>query len=149
MSENGRLKSLWNQNMIFAGTNFSGDRGCDLGLPALHRPDAGKQVFVATGNVYSVPQSYTACQNQTANLTSASSPRDATDPCAPRDLYQEAIIAFDTATGHINWVRQLSPLDAWNVACIAAANRNPGACPPNPGPDADFGMALSFVPRSA
>ncbi|KAL8748745.1 MAG: hypothetical protein Q9184_007112 [Pyrenodesmia sp. 2 TL-2023] len=146
--ENRRFRLLWNQNMIPAGANFSGAAiwGSQPSIDPVR-----KQVFVATGNVYSVPESYTACQNQTGNRTSSSpaSPSDATDPCAPRDLYQEAILAFDTSTGRINWVHQLSPLDAWNVACLGISNRNPGACPPNPGPDADFGMAPSFVPRSA
>ncbi|KAL8919364.1 MAG: hypothetical protein Q9208_006817 [Pyrenodesmia sp. 3 TL-2023] len=147
-----RFRSLWNQDMIPTGANFSGAAvwGSQPSIDPVR-----KQVFVATGNVYSVPESYTACQNQTGgNRTSsssspASSPADVTDPCAPRDLYQEAILAFDTDTGRINWVHQLSPLDAWNVACLGISTRNPGACPPNPGPDADFGMAPSFVPRSA
>ncbi|KAL9019544.1 MAG: hypothetical protein Q9185_003164 [Variospora sp. 1 TL-2023] len=146
--ENRRFRLLWNQNMIPSGANFSGAAiwGSQPSIDPVRQ-----QVFVATGNVYSVPESYTTCQNQTTNRTSswpASSPGDATDPCAPRDLYQEAILAIDTTTGHINWVHQLSPLDAWNVACVGVANRNPGACPPNPGPDADFGMAPSYVPRS-
>ncbi|KAI4172814.1 MAG: hypothetical protein LQ346_008524 [Caloplaca aetnensis] len=147
--EKRRFRLLWNQNMIPAGSNFSGAAiwGSQPSIDPVR-----KQVFIATGNVYSVPASYTACQNRTANQTSSStsptSPADATDPCAPRNLYQEAVLAFDTATGRINWVRQLNPLDAWNVACLGVANRNPGACPPNPGPDVDFGMAPSFVPRS-
>lgn len=146
--EHRRFQLLWNQNMIPTGANFSGAAiwGSQPSIDPVRR-----QVFVATGNVYSVPESYTACQNHTGNRTSSSqvSPSGAIDPCAPRNLYQEAILAFDTTTGHINWVHQLSPLDAWNVACLGTSNRNPGACPPNPGPDADFGMAPSFIPRSA
>ena len=143
--EKGRFKLLWNQNMIPAGLNFSG--GAIWGSQPSIDPTRN-QVFAATGNVYSVPPSYTACQNQTANQTSGNSD-NATDPCAPPDLYQEAVLAFDTSTGRINWVHELSPLDAWNVACLDTDTPNPGACPPNPGPDADFGMAPTFVPRSA
>ncbi|KAI4158648.1 MAG: hypothetical protein L6R39_000503 [Caloplaca ligustica] len=143
--EKGHFRLLWNQKMIPAGLNYSG--AAIWGSQPSIDPTR-KQVFVATGNIYSVPESYTTCQNQTANRTSTS-PDNTTDPCAPPSLYQEAVIALDTATGNINWVHQLSPLDAWNVACVALANKNPGACPPNPGPDVDFGMAPSFVPRSA
>lgn len=81
--------------------------------------------------------------NQTSTLGA-----NTTDLCAP-DMYQEAVLAFDTCTGTINWVHVLSPVDAWNVACLSLANANPGACPPTPGPDADFGMAPSFIRRSA
>lgn len=146
-----KFKLLWNQVMIPAGANFSGAAiwGSQPSIDARRN-----QVFIATGNVYSVPDSYTACQNQTNQTSSSSSsstttsPTSASDPCAPSDLYQEAVLAMDTDTGHINWVHQLSPLDAWNVACVSTTNTNPGACPPNPGPDADFGMAPSFIPRS-
>jgi len=64
-------------------------------------------------------------------------------------VYAEAIIAFDLTTGLINWVMYLSPLDAWNVACEKAGALNPGSCPPDSGPDADFGTAPTFVPGSA
>jgi outer membrane protein assembly factor BamB len=65
-------------------------------------------------------------------------------------VYQEAVLALDLSTGRINWAKVLSPLDAWNVACIDGliGPTNPGAaaqCPETPGPDADFGMAPSFV----
>ncbi|KAL8705143.1 MAG: hypothetical protein Q9201_001746 [Fulgogasparrea decipioides] len=141
---NSRFRLLWNQNMIPSGLNFSG--AAIWGSQPSIDPTRN-QVFVATGNVYSVPPSYTACQNSTTNQASAA-PDNATDPCAPPGLFQEAVLAFDTATGHINWVHTLSPLDAWNVACSSGPHINPGACPPNPGPDADFGMAPSFVPGS-
>ena len=146
--EHNRFTSLWKQNMIPPGSNFSGASiwGSQPSIDPVR-----KQVFIATGNVYSVPSSYTACQNRTANTTS-NQPGNTTDPCAPPGVYQESVLAFDTATGHINWFRELSPLDAWNAACLPGfpfGNLNPGACPPNPGPDADFGMAPSFIPGSA
>ena len=144
-----RFRLLWSQTMVPAGSNFS---GVALWGSQPSIDPTRNQVFVATGNVYSVPPSYTACQNQTVNSTSSNLADNTTDPCAPPGLYQESVLAFDTATGHINWFHELSPLDAWVVACIPGfpgATPNPGACPPNPGPDADFGMAPSFVPRSA
>lgn len=148
--QHNQFTLLWTQDLAPAGANFSGVAAWGSQPPI---DPTRKQVFIGTGNVYSVPDSYTACSNSTANTTSKGSD-NSTDPCAPPDLYQESVIAFDTATGSINWFHELSPLDAWNVACLPAAagpggSVNPGACPPNPGPDADFGMAPSFVPGSS
>ncbi|MCJ1245918.1 hypothetical protein MMC30_003122 [Trapelia coarctata] len=136
-----RLKILWNQAMVPADSGFSGV-GVWGGQPSI---DADRQqVFIATGNVYSLPESAQECQNQTLNVVGLQR-----DPCTPPNVYAEAIVAFDLITGLINWVNQLSALDAWNVACTTPVQLNPGACPPNPGPDADFGMAPTFVPGSA
>ncbi|KAL8734376.1 MAG: hypothetical protein Q9166_001574 [cf. Caloplaca sp. 2 TL-2023] len=145
--ERNRFKLLWNQPMIPARTNFSG--AAIWGSQPSIDPNRN-QVFIATGNVYSVPESYEVCTNNTANSTSTN-PGNATDPCAPKDVYQEAILAFDAVTGDINWSHRLSPIDAWTVACVPGfpgGGVNPGACPANPGPDADFGMAPTFVPGS-
>ncbi|KAL8995229.1 MAG: hypothetical protein Q9169_004993 [Polycauliona sp. 2 TL-2023] len=144
-----RFQLLWSQPMIPAGLNFTG--AAIWGSQPAIDPNRS-QVFIATGNVYTVPESYEICSNNTlnANITSTT-PGNATDPCAPKEVYQEAILAFNTATGVINWSHQLSPIDAWNVACITGfpgGGQNPGACPPNPGPDADFGIAPTFVPGS-
>ncbi|KAK6430740.1 hypothetical protein LTR95_013102 [Oleoguttula sp. CCFEE 5521] len=75
------------------------------------------QVFIATGNVYDIPAD------------------------------QESVIAFDIPTGRVNWNQRLSALDAWTLACLAPLYGLPPqpTCPPNPGPDADFGMAPSFI----
>ena len=141
-----RFQLRWSQPMIPAGSNFSGAAiwGAQPSIDTKRN-----QVFIATGNVYSVPPSYDACVNATGDVP-PTNPGNATDPCAPKDVYQEAVLAFDTATGDINWSHQLSPTDAWNVACIPgfAGIVNPGACPANPGPDADFGIAPTFVPGS-
>ena len=145
--KHNRFKLLWSQPMIPAGSNFSG--AAIWGSQPAIDPKR-KQVFIATGNVYSVPPSYEACSEANANSTSTD-PGNSTDPCAPREVYQEALLAFDTATGKINWSHQLSPLDAWNVACLKGfpgGGQNPGACPESPGPDADFGIAPTFVPAS-
>ena len=135
-----RLKMLWNQAMAPADSGFSGV-GVWGSQPSI---DVNRQqVFIATGNIYSLPVSAQECQNQTQNVVGLQR-----DPCTPFNVYTEAILAFDLTTGLINWVTQLSPLDAWNVACLVPVPLNPGACPSNPGPDADFGMAPTFVPGS-
>ncbi|KAL8861872.1 MAG: hypothetical protein Q9178_001741 [Gyalolechia marmorata] len=143
-----RFTLLWSQPMIPDGSNFTG--AAIWGSQPAIDPNR-RQVFIATGNVYSVPESYEVCSNKTVNTTSTD-PGNATDPCAPKEVYQEAILAFNFVTGDINWSHQLSPIDAWNVACLPdfpGGGLNPGACPSNPGPDADFGMAPTFVPGSA
>lgn len=70
------------------------------------------------------------------------------DPCLPPSVWQESVLALDLTTGLANWVRQLTPLDVWTVACgiQGAVERNDTICTDNAfGPDADFGMAPSFV----
>lgn len=139
--KSNRLSILWNQATVPEHSGFSGV-GIWGSQPSI---DANRQqVFVATGNVYTLPESAQACQNQTKNVVGLQR-----DPCTPPNVYAEAILAFDLTTGLINWINQLSPLDAWNIACITPVQLNPGACPPSPGPDADFGMAPTFVPGSA
>ena len=97
------------------------------------------QVFIATGNVYSIPHSVQACVNATGN--------DNETACySISDVRQESIIAYDIASGKTNWQRELNALDAWTVACgIPGSVPVQASCPPDPGPDADFGMAPSFV----
>jgi outer membrane protein assembly factor BamB len=101
------------------------------------------QVFFGTGNLYSVPSEYQHCMNSTTQ------PADPNIPCLPSDILQESIVAVDINTGNINWVRQVSPLDAWTFACgrtVGGPKIDPTNCPQTPGPDADFGMAPAFVP---
>lgn len=147
--QGNRFQLSWSQPTIPSGLDFTGT--AVWGSQPSIDPKRN-QVFIATGNVYSIPESYEACSNSTVNNnTTSPNPANATDPCAPKEVYQEAILAFDTMTGSINWSHQLSPIDAWNVACVPGypgGGLNPGACPPNPGPDADFGMAPTFVPGS-
>lgn len=108
------------------------------------------QVYVATGNVYTIPPEWSACKSRTANLTVVKN--GLTDPCVPKHVYQESVLAFDMETGYINWVTPLSPIDAWTVACGTGPTPKPPPtknCPKDPGPDADFGMMPTLVPGSA
>ena len=144
--EHGRLRLLWSQSMIPAGSDFSGAAiwGSQPAIDPIR-----KQVFVSTGNLYSLPLDFQACQNQTANITVIKEGLTS-DPCLPREVLQETVLALDLDTGRINWIRQLGVLDAWNAACVSGLLGPPipgssGACPPTPGLDADFGMAPTFV----
>ncbi|KAK0658017.1 quinon protein alcohol dehydrogenase-like superfamily [Cercophora newfieldiana] len=99
------------------------------------------QVLFATGNVYTAPEAYLPCTEETTSDF---------DACLPSSIWQEAVIALDLTTGKPNWVRRLSPLDAWTLVCgvPGAIPRDEALCPHEPGPDADFGMAPAFVPSS-
>lgn len=133
---------LWNVSMLpFPQGNWSGAAiwGSQPSVDPLR-----SQAFIGTGNVYSLPEEYAFCQNQTASLAVVTR-----DPCLPDDVHQDSIIALDITTGLINWAKQLTPLDAFNTAC--SPTKPPSTqknCPFMPGPDADFGMAPAFIPGS-
>lgn len=137
----------WDVPMLPSGQGWSGSAvwGSQPSIDA-----ARGQVFIGTGNVYTLPDAYAACENATQSL-SAVAQGLVPDPCIPNDVYQESIMAFDMQTGMINWVRRLTPLDAWVLACGTIGGsvpRNAQLCPYTPGPDADFGMAPTFIPGS-
>ncbi|KAK4034666.1 hypothetical protein C8A01DRAFT_49001 [Parachaetomium inaequale] len=95
------------------------------------------QVFFATGNAYTVPDEYLHCLDPANN-----------EHCFPSYIWQESVFALDLRTGRANWVRRLDGLDAWTLVCGTSDGgvpRNETLCPHTPGPDADFGMAPSFV----
>jgi outer membrane protein assembly factor BamB len=102
----------------------------------LHR----NQIYIGTGNTYSVPASFDQCERTQALSTNNS------ESCLPSDIWQESILAISLSTGQPNWVRQLTPLDAWTIACGSNGTAtNPSNCPQVPGPDADFGMNPTLV----
>ncbi|TLD18386.1 hypothetical protein PspLS_10061 [Pyricularia sp. CBS 133598] len=148
----GRLQLLWSVQTILqdsiANQNFSGAAvwGSQPSIDPIRR-----QVFIGTGQLYSLPPAFEECQRQTANITVIKQGLTGHDPCLPRTAYQNSILALDLDTGRVNWARQLGPLDAWNAGCIdfPGVPPNPGACPDIPGQDADFGMAPTFVLGSA
>jgi len=140
----GKLSILWTQYMVPPGTGWSGV--AVWGSQPSIDPARG-QVFIATGNVYSLPQEFSDCQDQTANITVIQQGLGP-DPCTPRNVYVESVLALDLRTGFVNWALHVGPLDAFSVACIGLVSVNPAGCPPHPGPDADFGIAPTFVPGS-
>jgi polyvinyl alcohol dehydrogenase (cytochrome) len=59
----------------------------------------------------------------------------------PATATSDAVAALDIKTGHIVWMRQILPGDAWTGACL-----NGGAnCPPGNGPDYDFGSSALLL----
>lgn len=81
------------------------------------------------------------------NVEIATTKNNATaDSCLPLEIWQDSLLAIDIATGFVNWVRQVEPLDAWTIACgLPGSPQTSPNCPQIPGPDADFGIAPKFV----
>jgi polyvinyl alcohol dehydrogenase (cytochrome) len=92
------------------------------------------QVYVATGNNYSVPQSVLDC------VEAAGNDNNARAACLPADDYFDSIMALDMRTGAIRWVTRAISYDAWTVDCIPFFGDG-DLCPDPAGPDFDFGQA--------
>ncbi|KAF2855501.1 Quino protein alcohol dehydrogenase-like protein [Plenodomus tracheiphilus IPT5] len=148
LTNNQTLTLLWTTPMIPPKTNTSGASiwGSQPSIDPLRN-----QLFIGTGQLFSLPPELAACQDANKNLT-ANIEHLVHEPCLPLNTYQTSILALDIVTGGINWYKTLGPLDAWNSACtpdIITGDGNatePGQqCPENVGADADFGMAPAFV----
>ncbi len=63
---------------------------------------------------------------------------------SPADGNSDAIIAMNIDDGSIAWVRQTTPRDAWNVACMPIIV-NQTNCPEENGPDEDYGAPPILV----
>jgi polyvinyl alcohol dehydrogenase (cytochrome) len=57
---------------------------------------------------------------------------------SPAGPTSDAVLAFRLEDGALQWSRQKTAGDAWNVACMIEGNPN---CPAEDGPDYDFGAA--------
>ncbi|KAH8678239.1 quinon protein alcohol dehydrogenase-like superfamily [Xylariales sp. PMI_506] len=144
----GRLKLVWKTYLMQQPANVTGPPFSGAAVwgsqPAIDTSRG--QVLIGTGNTYSVPTEFAECQNRTADLDVVTAGL-APGTCLPRNIYQESILALDLATGRINWAQQLGALDVWLISCIAG--NNDGSCSSSHGPDADFGMAPTFVQGTA
>ncbi|MBV8718853.1 MAG: PQQ-binding-like beta-propeller repeat protein [Chloroflexi bacterium] len=97
--------------------------GAIWGSSAAIDPDRG-DLYVGTGNNYSVPASVQACHD--AGGTNCDSPDDHVD----------SLMAFDLRTGAVKWATGTLSFDNWTVGCILSALPN---CPSPKSADADFG----------
>ena len=91
-------------------------------------------VYIATGNLYSVPLNISQCQAKENNQTIPTH----SDECVEPDNHSESILALDVNSGNIKWFHQLGGYDVWFFACNNLPTPN---CPPGLNPDADFGEA--------
>ena len=62
-----------------------------------------------------------------------------TNYSSPANDTSDAILALDMKDGRIRWRQQMTAGDAWNMGCETADKIN---CPPEKGPDHDFGAAV-------
>jgi len=92
------------------------------------------QIYVATGNNYSVPQAVLDC------VTAAGSDPGAVRACLPANNLIDSIMALDLNTGAVRWSTAALPYDAWTVGCLGFFGP-PTNCPEPAGPDFDFGQA--------
>ncbi len=94
------------------------------------------QLYVATGNNYSVPPDVLACVGEAAGDA------DAQRACLAPDDHFDSILALDLKTGAVRWATEAIPFDAWTTDCIFGQTNN--NCPEPAGPDYDFGQAPSL-----
>lgn len=145
----GGFKIAWNISMMSDALAATGWSGAAIWGSQPSIDQSRGQVFIATGNSYSIPQAILDCQSATENLTAVEGGLVG-DPCLPRSIWQESVLAIDTELGIVNWVQQLPALDAWTLACGVPGllAKNSSLCPQSPGQDSDFGMAPSYVAGS-
>jgi polyvinyl alcohol dehydrogenase (cytochrome) len=120
---------LWKTYMVPPGYSGGAIWGSS---PAVDRKR--RQVYVATGNNYAVPESVLTC------VASAGDNAAAIRACIPADNHIDAVLALDLATGRINWSTKALPYDAWTVSCLPFLGDGSN-CPQPAGPDYDFGQA--------
>ncbi len=65
---------------------------------------------------------------------------------SPATLTSDAMFAMSMADGTVQWTYQATANDVWNVACDT---ENDHSCPPEGGPDFDFGAATMLLTTSA
>jgi polyvinyl alcohol dehydrogenase (cytochrome) len=69
-----------------------------------------------------------------------------TNYSSPANDTSDAILALSLTDGRIVWRQQMTPGDAWNMGCETDEKIN---CPPENGPDYDFGAATILTTTSA
>ena len=68
-----------------------------------------------------------------------------TNYSSPANDTSDAVLALSLADGRIVWSQQTTPGDAWNMGCETEEKIN---CPPENGPDYDFGAAVIIARTS-
>ena len=137
-------KIIWQTKMI---PNNKGKTGAYLGAaiwessPPIHKQR--RHVYVATGNLYSVPPDIQACQEKQDNLTKSANPDRR---FLPGD-YSESILAIDLESGRIAWSSHFGEYDTFVLASIPKFNPNSGPdnCSKLLGPNNDFGNAQMML----
>jgi polyvinyl alcohol dehydrogenase (cytochrome) len=97
--------------------------GAIWGSTAAIDPALG-DVYIGTGNNYSVPASVQTCLDNGGKN------------CASPDDHFDSLMALDLKTGAVKWATGTLQFDNWTVGCILGSLPN---CPDPSSPDADFG----------
>lgn len=92
------------------------------------------QIYVATGNNYSLPAAVQKC------VLDAGSDTAAVQACLAPDNHFDSVMALDAKTGAVRWATRALPYDAWTVSCFPFLGDGTN-CPEPAGPDYDFGQA--------
>jgi len=92
------------------------------------------QLYIATGNNYSVPDDVLAC------VAAAGNDPNAMAACLSPNDHFDSILALDLTTGAIKWATRALPYDAFTAGCIPFFSDGTN-CPEPAGPDFDFGQA--------
>ncbi|EFJ24155.1 hypothetical protein SELMODRAFT_442585, partial [Selaginella moellendorffii] len=128
-------KRIWRTSMVPENSSFYGVTV--WGSSPSIDPKRGL-AFIGTGNLYQIPSDVQDCLNRNANSSD----------CYPRGVCDDAVVAVNMADGEIRWCNRLGGNDVWRLACDT--NPPPANCPPEPGPDYDFGespMLLTIPSR--
>ncbi|XP_016441993.1 uncharacterized protein LOC107767497 isoform X1 [Nicotiana tabacum] len=96
-------------------------------------------VYIATGNLYSVPKHIEECQKEQNQQNQTNPDPTRPDKCIEPENHSDSMLSLDLDSGEIKWYKQLGGYDVWFVAC-GFNSTNPN-CPIGPSPDADFGEA--------
>ena len=92
------------------------------------------QLYIATGNNYSIPPEAQAC------VAAANGDPILTPQCISPEDHFDSIMAMDLKTCAVKWATRAIAFDAWTVDCIRFFGDGDN-CPEPAGPDYDFGQA--------
>src|SRR3569833_347561 len=145
----GKFAVRWNVSSIPAARHRQGWAGAAMWGSQPSIDASRRQVFVGTGNSYSVSNATVQCQLRAVPPLIPYTSNN--DTCLPSDVWQDSILAINIDTGRVNWVQQRRGVDIFTAACgyPGFGPQNTTLCPGVPGPDSDFGMAPTFVPGGA
>jgi polyvinyl alcohol dehydrogenase (cytochrome) len=93
------------------------------------------QLYIGTGNNYTVPPDVLAC------VAAAVGNPAAQQACIASDNYFDTVLALDLRTGAVRWATRAVPYDAWTVDCLEIFGGSNNNCPEPAGPDFDFAQA--------
>jgi polyvinyl alcohol dehydrogenase (cytochrome) len=97
------------------------------------------QLYVTTGNNYSVPPEVETCIEDCVNRQCDTEQVRACLKNEDQGNHFDSIMALDLDTLQVKWSYQALPYDAWNDSCVFGAI-HPENCPEPAGPDSDFGQ---------